>query len=167
MCVSPLLYFWCFMLLYIFCYTYPHLNSWPRNLGCKKTAHQNSISPQLWFFFSPFVLNFPDDDDDGKATTQPLLKKGRRSTLLGCLKMFSLCFVFVFLHLFLLSLVCYFSPLKSYFPFLLLSLSITSFFTVFWILLVLTYHPAPCCLCLVSLPVCPVFLAPWLLVFRA
>lgn len=35
--------------------------------------------------FSPFVSHFPDDDDDGKATTQPLLKKGRKSTFLVAL----------------------------------------------------------------------------------
>lgn len=48
-----------------------------------------SILPRLWLFLiSPFVSHFPGYHDDGKATTQPLLKKGRRSTLLSFLKIF-------------------------------------------------------------------------------
>lgn len=59
-----------------------------------------NISPPLWSFFSPFPLHFSDDDDDGKATTQPLLKKGRRFTFLVAFWTFS-CFLYVFLLTFL------------------------------------------------------------------
>lgn len=62
------------------------------------------------------------------------------------------------------SLVCSFA-LRSYFPFFMLSLSSTTFFTVYFEFL-LTYCPAPRCLCHVSLAVCPVFPARWLLGFR-
>lgn len=62
------------------------------------------------------------------------------------------------------SLVCSF-PLRSYFPFFMLCLSSTTFFTVYFEFL-LTYRPAPCCLCHVSLAVCPVFPARWLLGIR-
>ena len=118
----------------------------------------------IFFFLSPFVSRFPDDDDDGKATTQPLLKKGRRSTLLGCIKISLLLFLLGFiLHSVLV--VCSF-PLTSYFPFLLLSfLYHLILHSIFWIPLVLTSRPAPCCLCLVSFHVCPAFqalLATWL-----
>lgn len=43
-----------------------------------------STEPSFDYFVS-FCLTLPDDDDDGKAPTQPLLKKGRRSTFLVAL----------------------------------------------------------------------------------
>lgn len=66
--------------VYIFCST----SSWSmtktpvvRSWKVKSKFHPNH------FFLLLLFLRFPDDDDDGKATTQPLLKKGRRSIFFG------------------------------------------------------------------------------------
>lgn len=89
--------------------------------------------------FSLSVSRFPDDDEEGKATTQPLLKKGRRITLLCCLITFLLLFVFCILLRFV--------SLRSYFPFL-------AFYDLI-LHIVSRVNMASCalCLCLASLSV--------------
>lgn len=52
--------------------------SWSKSL-CDLMCQSLTWNDDCFLF--TFLSRFPDDEDDGRATTQPLLKKGRRSTL--------------------------------------------------------------------------------------
>lgn len=104
---------------------------WPSYAASRWLVNEQ-VTPLL-IILSPFFSHFPDDDDDGKATTQPLLKKGRKSTFLVALWSFFL------LSVWLSSLVHFSSSLVSYFH-ILMSLFLC--------------HPCLLCASCPTLPVC-------------